>query len=237
MRSSGNVCRRFVDLGPSRRAVSNGPGSFCPSSVARGLSATPRRAPSRTRARPRFREGRLGDRNRGAVAKRYVYCWADGIHLEARLEEQAQCILVIIGATPEVSTPERNVSAGRSKTASPRGAKCPAGRLLLHDKQDEKGIASSANVPETSSVASASVLPLPQSILRPAPAPLLNLNQCLLMLALWSCGRRAGVVQAQRQIHRAFAGSSAAPYALRQRVMLIALSIGRAEENRPEQIR
>ena len=34
-------------------------------------------------------------------AKRYVYCWADGIHLEARLEQQAQCILVIIGATPE----------------------------------------------------------------------------------------------------------------------------------------
>src|SRR6202048_1369660 len=33
--------------------------------------------------------------------KRYVYMWADGIHLEARLEEQAQCILVIIGATPE----------------------------------------------------------------------------------------------------------------------------------------
>src|SRR5437660_9881501 len=26
------------------------------------------------------------------------------------------------------------------------------------------------------------------------------------MLALWNCGRRAGVVQAQRQIHRAFAG-------------------------------
>jgi transposase-like protein len=34
-------------------------------------------------------------------AKHYVYCWADGIHLEARLEQQAQCILVIIGATPE----------------------------------------------------------------------------------------------------------------------------------------
>ena len=33
--------------------------------------------------------------------KRYVYVWADGIHLEARLEDQAQCILVIIGATPE----------------------------------------------------------------------------------------------------------------------------------------
>src|SRR5690348_6145817 len=35
------------------------------------------------------------------------------------------------------------------------------------------------------------------------------------MLALWSCGRRRSVVQAQRQIHRAFAGSYAATYALR----------------------
>src|SRR6185437_9460897 len=50
----------------------------------------------------------------------------------------------------------------------------PPEGFLLHDKQDEKRIASSANVPETSSVASPSVLPLPQSILRPAPAPLLN---------------------------------------------------------------
>ncbi|MFY9990510.1 MAG: hypothetical protein WAL40_05650, partial [Rhodoplanes sp.] len=31
-------------------------------------------------------------------AKRYVYWWVDGIYLEARLEDQAQCILVIIGA-------------------------------------------------------------------------------------------------------------------------------------------
>ena len=37
---------------------------------------------------------------RDLSAKRYVYFWADGIHLEARLEDQAQCILVIIGATP-----------------------------------------------------------------------------------------------------------------------------------------
>jgi transposase-like protein len=40
-------------------------------------------------------------RKRDLSAKRYVYFWADGIHLEARLEDQAQCILVIIGATPE----------------------------------------------------------------------------------------------------------------------------------------
>ena len=35
------------------------------------------------------------------------------------------------------------------------------------------------------------------------------------MLVLWSCGRRRSVVEAQRQIHRAFAGSYAATYALR----------------------
>ena len=38
---------------------------------------------------------------RDLSAKRHLYFWADGIHLEARIEEQAQCILVIIGATPE----------------------------------------------------------------------------------------------------------------------------------------
>ena len=38
---------------------------------------------------------------RDLSAKRYVYAWADGIHLQARLEGDAQCILVIIGATPE----------------------------------------------------------------------------------------------------------------------------------------
>jgi len=38
---------------------------------------------------------------RDLSAKRYVYVWADGIHLQARLEDDAQCILVIIGATPE----------------------------------------------------------------------------------------------------------------------------------------
>jgi hypothetical protein len=31
---------------------------------------------------------------RDLSAKRYVYIWADGIHLEARLEDEKQCILV-----------------------------------------------------------------------------------------------------------------------------------------------
>ena len=38
---------------------------------------------------------------RDLSTKRYVYWWVDGVYLEARLEDQAQCILVIIGATPE----------------------------------------------------------------------------------------------------------------------------------------
>jgi putative transposase len=38
---------------------------------------------------------------RDLAGKRYVYIWADGIHLEARLEDEKQCILVLIGATAE----------------------------------------------------------------------------------------------------------------------------------------
>lgn len=40
-------------------------------------------------------------KSRDLSARRYVYVWADGIHLQARLEDEKQCILVIIGATPE----------------------------------------------------------------------------------------------------------------------------------------
>jgi transposase-like protein len=40
-------------------------------------------------------------RQRDLSARRYVYLWADGVYLQARLEPQAECILVLIGATPE----------------------------------------------------------------------------------------------------------------------------------------
>jgi putative transposase len=33
--------------------------------------------------------------------KHCVYLWVDGVHVQARLEDAAQCLLVIIGATPE----------------------------------------------------------------------------------------------------------------------------------------
>lgn len=38
---------------------------------------------------------------RDLSARRYVYVWADGVYLQARMEPQAACMLVLIGATPE----------------------------------------------------------------------------------------------------------------------------------------
>ena len=38
---------------------------------------------------------------RDLSARRYVYVWADGVYLQARMESQAACMLVLIGATPE----------------------------------------------------------------------------------------------------------------------------------------
>lgn len=39
--------------------------------------------------------------SRDLSARRYVYIWADGVYLQARMEPEAECVLVIIGATPE----------------------------------------------------------------------------------------------------------------------------------------
>ncbi len=53
----------------------------------------------------RLKEGWIDEHKRWSErdlsARSYVYVWADGIYLQARLEDEAQCILVIIGATPE----------------------------------------------------------------------------------------------------------------------------------------
>lgn len=38
---------------------------------------------------------------RDLSARRYVYVWADGVYLQARMEANAECMLVLIGATPE----------------------------------------------------------------------------------------------------------------------------------------
>jgi putative transposase len=38
---------------------------------------------------------------RSLEGKQYVYLWADGVHFNVRLDEDRQCILVLMGATPE----------------------------------------------------------------------------------------------------------------------------------------
>jgi transposase-like protein len=38
---------------------------------------------------------------RDLSARRYLYVWADGVYLQARMEDNAECMLVLIGATPE----------------------------------------------------------------------------------------------------------------------------------------
>jgi transposase-like protein len=38
---------------------------------------------------------------RSLIGKQYVYVWADGVHFNIRLEEDRQCILVLIGATAD----------------------------------------------------------------------------------------------------------------------------------------
>lgn len=38
---------------------------------------------------------------RDLSARRYVYIWAHGVYLQARMEDNAACMLVVIGATPE----------------------------------------------------------------------------------------------------------------------------------------
>ena len=38
---------------------------------------------------------------RDLSARRYVYVWAYGVFLQARMEDHGECMLVLIGATPE----------------------------------------------------------------------------------------------------------------------------------------
>ena len=38
---------------------------------------------------------------RSLEGKQYVYVWADGVHFNIRLEDDRQCILVLMGVTPE----------------------------------------------------------------------------------------------------------------------------------------
>jgi transposase-like protein len=54
-----------------------------------------------SRLKEEWRDEYEGWRKRDLSARRYVYLWADGVYLQARMEPQAECMLVLIGATPE----------------------------------------------------------------------------------------------------------------------------------------
>lgn len=63
---------------------------------AAGLSAT-----TVTRLKSHWEDEYADWSKRSLEGKQYAYVWADGIHFNIRLEEDRQCILVLMGATPE----------------------------------------------------------------------------------------------------------------------------------------
>ncbi len=63
---------------------------------AAGLSAT-----TITRLMAAWQDEHRDWSRRSLAGKQYVYVWADGIHFNIRLEEDRQCILVLMGATAE----------------------------------------------------------------------------------------------------------------------------------------
>ena len=58
-----------------------------------------------------------GWQRRDLSARRYVYVWADGVYLQARMEPEAECILVLIGATPEGKKELVGFHVGRRESA------------------------------------------------------------------------------------------------------------------------
>ena len=62
---------------------------------------------------------------RDLTAKRYVYFWVDGIYFSARMEEEKQCILVIVGATDKG---QKERSPSPTAIASPGSKRSQAAR-------------------------------------------------------------------------------------------------------------
>ena len=77
-------------------------------------------------AAPKIRHGRLKDKweveytawqKWNLSGRRFVYIWADGVYLQARMESQAEYMLVIIGATPDGSEELLGFQAGFRESA------------------------------------------------------------------------------------------------------------------------
>jgi len=80
-----------ISTGDMNEALQSLLGAECP-----GLSASTVTTLKKT-WEAEFREWN----NRSLEGKQYVYVWADGVHFNIRLEEDRQCILVVMGATAE----------------------------------------------------------------------------------------------------------------------------------------
>src|SRR5512133_1402644 len=57
---------------------------------------------------------------RDLSARRYVYVWADGVYLQARMEAAAECMLVLIGATGTRRLPDRGARERAELAGAPR---------------------------------------------------------------------------------------------------------------------
>ena len=80
-----------VSTGDFSEALKALVGPECP-----GLSAT-----TVTRLKTVWEQEFQGWNKRSLEGKQYVYAWADGVHFNIRLEEDRQCILVLMGATSD----------------------------------------------------------------------------------------------------------------------------------------
>ena len=60
-------------------------------------------------------------RGRDLSARHSVYVWGDGVYLQAGMEPQAECMLVLIGATPEGNKELIGFQTGIGKRAKLEG--------------------------------------------------------------------------------------------------------------------
>jgi putative transposase len=78
---------------------------------AKGLSAT-----TVTRLKGIWQEEYQQWSRRSLEGRQYVYVWADGIHFNIRLEDDRQCILVLMGATPDGTKEVIAISEGQRES-------------------------------------------------------------------------------------------------------------------------
>ena len=86
-----------VPQGRQHGRLQRGPGGRCWARRCRGCR------PRRSRGSRSVWEDEYEQWNKRSLSKgkQYVYVWADGVHFNIRLEEDRQCILVLMGATPD----------------------------------------------------------------------------------------------------------------------------------------